>query len=243
LAKITISIPEGVVEALAGGDKAVLAAKLKELVINTVALATKINDLTYQLDLVASLEEQLFKCRVEEVPGLTLATIKATRTLLEMAKDVIRAEGYTMRIVKVLEKELEYLESATERIRSGEVRKEVEKALSETASVAVSEAIIQVRRELGVELRSGNLENFKSKLVSTFTEIRILQMVQELRLMVFLAAFHAFSLVVVLIDNLSQVIKMSEQLAQTIDEVMSKLEKPVSLLKSGEHYGGLTLTM
>jgi len=243
LAKITISVPDGVVEALAGGDKAVLASMLKEFAINTATLSTKISDLTRQLVLVASLAEQLAECSIEEVPNLALVTIKATRTLLEMAKDVIPAEGRTMRIVRGLEEVLEYLESTAERIRSREVRKEVEKALSEKASIAVSEAIIQVRRELGVELESEDLENLKSKLASTLIEIRILLMKRELRLEVLHTALHASSLVVALIDNLSQVIKTSEQLAQAIDEVMSKLEKPVSLLKSGEHYSGLTLTM
>jgi len=242
LAKITISVPDGVVEALAGGDKAVLAARLKELAINTAALAAKISDLTRQLVLVASLAEQLAECSVEEVPGLALATLKATRTLLETAKDVIPAEGHMMRIVKGLEKVLERLESAAERIRSGEVRKEVEKALSERASIAVSEAIIQVRRELGVELRNKNIENLKSRLAPMFTEIWILQMKRELRLEVLHTALHASSLVVVLIDNLSQVIEMSEQLARAINEITSKLEEPASLLKSCEHYSDLTLT-
>jgi len=243
LAKITISVPDEVVEALAGGDKAALAAKLKELAINTAALVTKINDLTYQLELVTSLAEQLAECRVEEVPGVALATIKVTRTLLEVAKDVIPAEWYIVRSVKVLEKELDYLESTAKRIQSGDARREIEKVLSERANIVVNEAIIRVRSELGVELRSWNLEELKSKLVSTFTDVRILQMVEELRLMVILAAFHAYSLVVALIDNLSQVVKMSGKLAQAINKIMSKSEELTSLLKPGEHHSNLTLTM
>jgi len=93
-----------------------------------------------------------------------------------------------------------------------------------------------------VELRR-SLEELKSKLVSTFTDVRILQMTEELRLTVILAAFHAYSLVLALIDSLSQVVKMSGKLAQAINKIMSKSEELTSLLKPGEHHSNLTLTM
>ena len=265
MAKITISVPDEVVEALAGGDKAVLAAKLKELAVNTVALKTrlqtKIADLVHQASLVAFFAEQLAKCKVEEVPSLALATIKSTRTLLEMAKDAATSEGY-MKMIKVLEAELERLEDTTERIRSGkveeEVRREIESILSREVGVMVSRALRQVRETLretrGVELRSEDMEEIKSKVVAvlmkkleemeapqTLIKAGVALRKQDLRLTTLFLASQALSLVMILADSLHQVIKLSDPLAKMLNEIASKLEESASLLKSSRGDSDLAL--
>lgn len=261
MAKITISVPDEVVEALAGGDKAALAAKLKEFAVNTVALKTrfqtKIADLVHQASLVAFFAEQLAKCEIEEVPSLTLATIKSTRTFLEMAKDVATSERY-MEVIKVLEAELELLESITERIRSGnvreEVRRDVEKILREKMSTMIDAAIERIRETSSVELKDEDDEELRYKVESALIKVlekrEVLRMMvevgvilrkQELRLTALFLASQALILVMTLIDRLHQVIALSDPLARMLNEIASKLEESAFLLKSSRDDSNLTM--
>jgi len=132
LAKITISVPDGVVGALAGGDKSLFAGMLKEYVLSVAGqgerFRLKANNLLRVADLVMYYVEQLAGCKPEEVSFWAFATVKSARALFEMLRDVGVSEGVRV-VFEVLDVELRFFEGLVERVRSGVVKGELEEAL------------------------------------------------------------------------------------------------------------------
>jgi len=104
--KITISVPEHAVMALAGGDKSRLASKLKNYVLDLARdyerVTHKIKTIHSNIDQVLYIAELLANTDSER---LTIATLEATKTLLTIIKDTARSEHYKL-LIDVLEHEL-----------------------------------------------------------------------------------------------------------------------------------------
>jgi len=236
LARITITLPDEVVEALAGGDKSALAARLKELAVSTAALSPKIDSLLNQLAAVMLLGAELAECEADDVPGLALAAIQATKALLKTAKGAVPAGGFTAMVIAGLEEGLNSLEGETERLRSGEARREIERVIAEEVLAPIAGKRPR-RRAAGGGGRAG----IEPGLVSALADDWIRQEKESLRDAVMVAVLQAASVALIIVDGYLRVAKAPEQYGKAVEETASKLKEKMSTLWPGNHHDGSSL--